>query len=168
MKQLSKKIFFLCLAAGLLLGLFIKLFFLDVLKISGTSMEPTLKNGSRVVVCKTCYGLVKPFSGSFFIQWKSPKPDDIVIYLHENKIVVKRCIATGGTHLEFLQNSHYILKINQKEIPLTPVQYQMMKAFQEIPEGYILTIGDNMEDSIDSRDYGFVSVKNITGKILGK
>lgn len=43
-----------------------------------------------------------------------------------------------------------------------------MKNFEKIPEGYVFTLGDNQKNSVDSRDYGFVSVKNIMGKIIGK
>ena len=37
-----------------------------------------------------------------------------------------------------------------------------------VPEGYVLAIGDNYSQSIDSRTYGFVPVKNILGKVLWK
>lgn len=159
------------IAIGVFLGVFIKLFVLDFMNVYGTSMEPTLKNGSKVAVNKLAYGLVKPFSGEFFFTWKEPKRGDIVIYLHDNKIVVKRCVAIAGDHLEFSQDSRYNVKIAEVDslnISLTPVQYQKMKKFSQIPEGFVFTLGDNQDTSIDSRDYGFVSVKNITGKIIGK
>ncbi len=167
----TKICIFLYILIGIALGFFLKLFVIDVLNISGNSMNPTLKNGSKVVVNKLAYGIVKPFSGEFYFQWKEPERGDVVIYLHDNKIVVKRCVAVGGDHLEFLQNSGYSVKVaetDSAEIPLTPLQYQKMKKFGKIPEGYIFALGDNLSDSIDSRDYGFVSVKNIAGKIVGK
>ena len=165
-KSRYKIIFYIFL--GIILGTFLKLFVIDSLNVSGSSMEPALKNKEKVLVNKMAYGLSKPFSGSFLIQWSQPKLDDVVIYLHENKIVVKRVVALAGDHLEFSQNSSYIVETNKKKISLTPVQYQQMKNFSQIPEGYVFTLGDNQDNSIDSRDYGFVSVKNITGKIIGK
>lgn len=164
----EKPFIFLCIALGVAFGIVLKLFVIDILRISGTSMEPTLKNGSKVAVNKLAYGLLKPFRGEFFFQWNRPKTDDIVIYLHDNKIVIKRVIAVGGEKLEFSENSSYTVKINQKEISLTPVQFQRMKNFERIPEDFVFTLGDNQKDSIDSRDYGFVSVRNIMGKIIGK
>ena len=123
---------------------------------------------SHYLVNKLAYGLVKPFRGEFFFQWNKPETDDIVIYLHDNKIVIKRVVGESGDLLEFSENSRYTVKINQKEISLTPVQFQRMKNFEKIPEGYVFTLGDNQKNSVDSRDYGFVSVKNIMGKIIGK
>ncbi len=164
----GKPFIFFCIALGVATGIILKLFVIDILHISGTSMEPTLKNGSKVAVNKLAYGLAKPFRGDFFFQWNRPKLNDIVIYLHDNKIVIKRVIGISGDQLEFSENSGYTVKINQKEISLTPVQFQRMKNFEKIPEDFVFTLGDNQKDSIDSRDYGFVSVKNIMGKIIGK
>ena len=43
-----------------------------------------------------------------------------------------------------------------------------MSQYDSVPDGYILALGDNLSESVDSRSYGFVSVKNVTGKIIGK
>ena len=64
-------------------------------------MEPTLKDGSKVAVSKIAYGLLIPFSQNFLIKWSEPKKNDIVIFLHENKIVIKRCVAVAGDKLDF-------------------------------------------------------------------
>lgn len=156
------------LVIGILAGLFLKLFILDFLHISGSSMYPNLKNGETVVVNKLAYGLVVPFKGRFFLQWQEPKNDQTVIFLHDNKIVVKRVYGQSGTHLDFLKNSQYILKVRDFEVPLTEEQYNNLHSFEQVPKGYVLVLGDNFSESVDSRDYGFVSVKNITGKIIGR
>lgn len=158
----------LCLFSGAAAGLLLKLFAFDVLHVAGKSMEPTLKDGSYVLVNKLAYGLTVPFAGRFFVQWASPKAGDIVIYLHEDKIVVKRCAAVAGAQLDFLMQPEYSLAANGKRIRLTAEQYAGLSPFLTVPDGYVLALGDNPAESIDSRDYGFVSVKNITGKIIGK
>ena len=135
---------------GLIAGLFLKLFVIDFLHVSGTSMEGAIKDGSDRLL----------------IQWNRPKVGDIVIYMYNNKIVVKRCAAVSEQSLEYSANSLYNLKIGDKNIPLTKEQYFNLKDCSQVPEGYILAIGDNYEKSVDSRDYGFVSVRNVLGKVI--
>lgn len=159
-------IFFILL--GLFLGVFLKLFVFDIVKISGSSMEPALKNNQTVFINKLAYGIVKPFSSSFIIQWKSVQKNDVVIFLVDNSMVVKRCIATQNDALEFLGDSEYSLKVNGIFVPLTQSQFQFLKDFSCVPKGKVLLIGDNYESSIDSRDFGFIPQENIIGKVICK
>ena len=156
------------LALGLFLGILVKLFILDILKISGSSMEPSIMDGSTVLVNKLAYGLVRPGSRDFFIQWASPKKNDVVIYLQDNKIVVKRCVATEGAHLDYSSNPEYIMHVGEMNVTLTKEQYDALKSSSTVPAGFVLALGDNHSSSIDSRAYGFVSVKNVVGRIIGK
>ena len=160
--------FLLLLIIGATAGLLIKLFAVDILRISGKSMEPSISDGSFAFVNKLAYGITVPFKGVFLIQWSEPQKGDAIIYLHNDKIVVKRCAAVAGEHLDFLSEQEYSLAVNGNKIPLTESQYEGLKPFSIVPAGYVLALGDNLSQSIDSRDYGFISVKNITGKIIGK
>ena len=143
---------------GLCIGIVVKLFVID----------RTNKINSYVLVNKLAYGLVKPGSASFFVSWAEPKAGDIVIYLHANRIVVKRCAAVAGAHLEYSANSGYSLFVGDLKIELTKEQYELMRASSRVPDGYILALGDNYAESIDSRNYGFVSVKNVVGRLINK
>ena len=164
----QNKILCLIVCLGLLLGLFLKLFVFEVLTVSGESMSPCLKNGDRLFVSKLSYGLCQPYGEKLLLQWKKPERGDIVIYLYNNKIVVKRCVAVSGDELEFSADNNYnhLLKAGDFSIPLNQVQYLNLKGSSSVPKGYILAIGDNYEVSVDSRSYGFVSERNILGKVL--
>ena len=164
-KQISLPLIFLI---TLTIAFLIKLFVLDIVLVSGTSMMPNIKDGEIIFINKLAYGIVQPFSSSFLVQWDSPKENDVVIYLYNDKMVVKRCIATEFTPLEFYQDSEYNMEVNNKSIPLKEEQFQRIKNSYFVPEGMILAIGDNYAESVDSRNYGFVSVKNIIGKVLCK
>jgi signal peptidase I len=164
-KQISLPLIFLI---TLTIAFLIKLFVLDIVLVSGTSMMPNIKDGEIIFINKLAYGIVQPFSSSFLVQWDSPKENDVVIYLYNDKMVVKRCIATEFTPLEFYQDSEYNMEVNNKNIPLKEEQFQRIKNSYFVPEGMILAIGDNYAESVDSRNYGFVSVKNIIGKVLCK
>ncbi len=152
--------------AGILIGLFLKLFAFEVLHVSGTSMAPALSDGQSIIVNKLQYGIVSPSGDRLLVQWNKPEREDIVVYLHENKIVVKRCIALEGDLLEYSFDTGYTLYVGEKIIPLTELQYALMRTCDKVPEGYVLAVGDNYGESYDSRNYGFVSVKSILGKIV--
>jgi signal peptidase I len=153
---------------GLILGILLKLFVIDILHVSGCSMEPSIRDGSVLLVDKLAYGLVLPWSARLAVQWAQPKTGDIVIFLHNNRIVVKRCAATAGTRLEYLTDTGYSLRVGNKKVGLTEEQYFRMKNSRIVPDGYILALGDNYRESIDSRYYGFVPTYNILGKVAGR
>jgi signal peptidase I len=167
MKQRKKDNIIIFLIIGLLLGIFVKLFVLDILTISGQSMVPSIQDKNTVFVNKLAYGIAVPFSSKFFVQWATPKKNDIVIFLHDNKIVVKRCVLLSNEQLEFLLDTKYNLIVGGEKIPLTKEQYINLSKYEQVPEGFVFVLGDNYNSSIDSRDYGFVSTKNITGRIIG-
>lgn len=158
---MKKLIFF-----GLLIGLFLKLFVFDFLKISGKSMEPTLSSGNHIVINKAAYGIQNPFTKEYYFTWKSPKKNDVVTFLNDNKIVVKRCVLTEGDSLEILVDSGYHIIINNQKVPLSEFQYLQFAGTRTVPSGYIFVLGDNFLYSVDSRDYGFVSTKSIKGKAI--
>ena len=162
----SKIRIFLAIFLGIAIGIVVKIFVADIIIIEGKSMEPRFHSGQIALVNRLAYGLNLPFSDRLALMWSSPKIGDIVIYMIENAQVIKRCVATGGTALEYSYESGYNLHIGDRTFPLTDGQYHRMKDFSFVPEGTILAIGDNRDVSIDSRTYGFVSVKNILGKVI--
>jgi signal peptidase I len=155
---------FLWILAGAALGVVIKLFVLDLLIVSGVSMEPALMEGNILGVNKLAYGLVRPFGDHLLCRWASPQQQDIIIYPYQQKVVVKRCVALGGDRLAFSAGPEYTVEVNGAVVPLTEHQYQRLKHSAQVPQGMVFAVGDNYHDSIDSRDYGFVSVKNVLGR----
>lgn len=156
-----------CIFSGLLIAAVFKIFIIESLSVEGKSMEPALRDKQTIFVNKLAYGLVNPFGAKLIVQWAKPKEDDMVIFLYNNNIVVKRCVATENGTLDYLTNSGYILLVNlDRQIPLTEEQFQKMKKCSVVPDGYILAVGDNYTQSFDSRNYGFIPVSNILGKVI--
>ena len=155
---------------GIAIGIFLRVFIIDTEKVAGTSMEPTISEGETVFINKLAYGIENPFSHELFVQWASPEPGDIIVYYMNNKLVMKRCVATEFMPLDFSKDSGYILSVggteNPLEIPLTEQQYQRIKYNTSVPEGTVLAIGDNYDESVDSRNYGFIEVNCILGKVI--
>ncbi len=156
---------FFSIIIGLCIGLVLKLFIIDVVKVSGDSMEPTILSNSTVVINKLAYGIVTPLGADLLLQWASPQKGDIVVYLYNNKMVVKRCAGIAGEVLDFSDDSQYII-VEDISFPLSEKQYQRIKFDEVVPDKTIFAIGDNYMHSVDSRDYGFIPTKNILGKVI--
>lgn len=168
MKASGGKAFFLCIFAGISIGLVLKLFVIDIVSVQGISMEPAVRDKETVVVCKAAYGLSDPFGSGTLFRWKNARPGDIVIYTYKNSLVIKRCTAAQGDSLEFSSDTGYTVSVRGKTYPLTEIQYNLIKGSPAVPDGMILAIGDNYENSIDSRTYGFIAQKDILGKVIFK
>lgn len=160
--------FFMVACVGIALGVILKLFVVDFLHVSGRSMLPTIAEGETIVVNRLAYGLCRPYSAELLLRWSRPRPNDVVIYLYDDRIVVKRVVAVSGEPLEFSADGASVLVAGRVEIPLSEIQRLNMEGSSAVPEGYVLAVGDNYAESIDSRTYGFVPEKNILGKVLCK
>ena len=155
------------LVLGLGIGIFIKLFVLDIVHISGSSMEPTFKEGDAVLVNKLAYGLVKPFGSVTLCRWNAPQAGDVILFMHEGRLVIKRCVATAAEPLDYSCDTGYTLAVNGQQIPLSEAQYKNMALTGKVPDGMIFAVGDNPDASIDSRDYGFIPLSNILARAVG-
>ena len=161
-----------------IIGFFIlKTCVMDIGRVSGSSMEPALAGGQLVVIWKLAYGIPLPAGNRYVCRWRVPEAGDIVLYAMNGRSVVKRCVKTGGSMLHFTaasqpaSGSYALLQLDAGTVPLNRIQFKNLGGFlpagsQKIPAGFILALGDNAAQSYDSRDYGFVSIDSIRGKLL--
>ncbi|MDR0443013.1 MAG: signal peptidase I [Treponema sp.] len=71
-----------------------KLFFFDFMIAQGHSMEPTIKNGTVLVISRLRYGLRLPWQQGYLIRWTAPKEGEVVVfYTPLGELAVKRCVA---------------------------------------------------------------------------
>ena len=127
--------------------------------VEGDSMNDTLHNEERLLVSCWCY---------------EPKCGDIVIVTHGEKLaepIVKRIIATAGQTLEIDSQTGDVIVdgVLLKEDYIKGITRTVIDAGEiprVIPEGYVFVMGDNRENSLDSRSrrVGLVPVENIVGK----
>lgn len=149
------------------------------------SMEPTIKVGDRVVVDKSAYTLELPFTNVVIAQTGDIKRGDIVIIdsTAANTRLIKRVIAVEGDKVELENN---VLFINGEKAALSPSGSQVYseeilghsrtialnpipspaKSFNvvTVPKAHLLAMGDNRNNSVDSRYYGFIPVEEVQGK----
>ncbi|MBQ5780574.1 MAG: signal peptidase I [Spirochaetaceae bacterium] len=148
--------------------LILKTFVVDIFVVEGKSMEGSISEKSVVFENKLAYGLVNPFKMCYIVKWAEPRVGDVVFFPLDGKMILKRCVATEGTPLFYQNSNGYFLYVNDDKIPLSESQYQRIKSSPEVPKGMILAIGDNYDESIDSRNYGFVDTEYILGKAFNE
>jgi signal peptidase I len=163
---------------ALLLALFIRTFIVQAFKIPSGSMLPTLLIGDHLLVNKFIYGVRMPFkdSDNVLIPFKEPKSGDIVVFKYpkDPKLdYIKRVVAVGGDKIE-IRNKR--IWVNGKaftdpygvftDSQILPPQEGPRDniGLLEVPAGKLFVIGDNRDNSFDSRFWGFVDLDAVRGK----
>ena len=137
--------------------------------VDGESMEPTLVDGDYVYIDKKA----KPDYG-----------DIVVVYLNsEEKYIIKRAIAFGGDSVKIVEGELYIKYSGESDFEIVPQNYlsddhnkikdsyPYDKDGNFIDDGYlvekdsIFLLGDNRDNSFDSRKFGSLSMKNLDGVV---
>ena len=140
------------------LAMFIRTFIVELYVVDGPSMRPTLESEERLVVNKFVY------------RFRVPEKGEVLVFQYPrdpSRDFIKRVIATPGDTIEIhegrvlvndqLLTEDYILEKTRSEFPKMTV-----------PEGRIFVMGDNRNNSEDSRfaDVGFVPYDLIKGKAV--
>ncbi|MBN1524769.1 MAG: signal peptidase I [Spirochaetales bacterium] len=143
----------------------LRIFIVDIAAVNGTSMEPLLHSGDLIFINKAAYGLSLPFSSSYLFRWGAPVAGEIILYRDPlNKVkTVKRCIAVAGDPV-LVKND--VLYINNYRIPLKFYQVGILEHESIVPENSIFVLGDNFDNSSDSRSTGFIPIDTVEGNAL--
>jgi len=193
-KSLFREYFEAALIA-ILLALFIRTFVVQAFKIPSGSMEPTLLVGDHILVNKFIYGIKIPFTDHYILRIKKPERGDIAVFKwprDEKKDFIKRVIGVAGDKVEIKDDALYLndKKIEIKYIGTYKDNYvnslsRYLEFFKEgehyiideyskhenfgpvvVPEDSIFAMGDNRDNSHDSRYWGFVSLRKLKGKAM--
>ena len=148
-----------CLSIALIICVVIFAFFIRLIDVRGTSMNPTLNNGDKMLV-----------SGLFY----SPKAGDVVVFKKDEydpeRALVKRVIATEGQviNIDFDNGIVYVDgEAIQEDYIMEPTTNKIdFIGPQTVPEGCVFVMGDNRNASTDSRktEIGMVDSRLILGK----
>lgn len=154
--ELIKSVIIAAIAAFLIVT-----FIFRPVAVDGTSMFPTLHNTDRLIIEKVTYYFRKPTAG------------DVVVFnypANPKEQFIKRVIAVGGDKIKIHDHKVYV---NGKPL-VEPYIFEKMNAMIDknyenevsVPKGTIFVMGDNRNDSRDSRysDVGFVELKQLIGK----
>src|SRR5712691_304165 len=158
------------------------------------SMKPTIEEGDRVVVNKLAYDLKIPFTTVELLKWGDPQRGDIVVLFSpvDGTRLVKRVVGVPGDRIEMRENQLFVnrraaqwkeigseedgeqgsslvveenLAGRTHQVMFTP-QIPAVRSFapMTVPAGRYFVMGDNRDNSNDSRFIGLIDRRRIVGK----
>ncbi|WP_444921606.1 signal peptidase I [Microbulbifer sp. CnH-101-G] len=168
-------------------------FIVEPFQIPSGSMIPTLQVGDFILVNKYEYGLRLPVSRKKVVDIGEPQRGDVMVFFppHMNDTYfIKRVIGLPGDKIELKNNVLYVngelapQELIQAIPPVNPQQeilwenlygkrHLMQKNVRAsqygnfsgvVPEGHFFMMGDNRDNSLDSRAWGFVPERDVVGK----
>ncbi|MGH7232857.1 MAG: signal peptidase I [Nitrospiraceae bacterium] len=176
---------------AMLLAFAIRVFIVQAFKIPSGSMIPTLLIGDHILVSKLSYGLQWPsdcklrmsfppvtcYTTKTLVAFGEPQRGDVVVFRYpedEEKDFIKRIVGLPGEHIEIRNKTVYINGRStddrghtQRVDPGTidgSINPRDNFGPVTVPEGSYFVMGDNRDQSLDSRFWGYVRAEKIRGK----
>ena len=179
----------------LLVVVVLRSFIVEPFQIPSASMVPTLKIGDYILVNKFTYGIRLPVVGTKILEVNEPQRGDVMVFFppNDNRYFIKRVIGLPGDTISY-QNKQ--LTINGEEVDQAFKAQVIESGFRvrlyeenlgeqshtihntpglyrgsftvTVPEGHYYMMGDNRDNSSDSRAWGPVPEQNIVGKAFAK
>lgn len=139
--------------------LFLMIYVVSVTQVVGNSMSSTLENGDVLILNKFKY------------RFTDIKRGDIIsLEYADTKYLIKRVIGIPGDSISIRNNTLYIngnLYVeNYLDEGLEYDDFELSSlGYDKVPEDMYLVLGDNREDSLDSREIGLISKDDVIGKV---
>jgi signal peptidase I len=162
---------------AVLLALVIRQFAVQAFTIPSGSMMDTLLIGDYILVNKFLYGPEIPFTDRHLPGLRDPARGDIVVFKYPNdetRDFIKRIVAVGGDTVQVRDNrvwlngklieEPYVFPGAFRSTPATHCGYLYGCDALVVPPGAYFVMGDNRDNSQDSRYWGFVRREKIRGK----
>ena len=141
-------------------------FFIRIVVVKGNSMNETFHDGDRIVINHINY---------------TPKTGDVAVINSRvlNEVIIKRVIGTAGDKVDIDYNTNTVsvngekidnsyIKEPMEDYSQFDISYKKSDGTYEyvVPENCIFVMGDNRNNSADSRMIGFINVEDVLGKVF--
>ncbi|TFH68499.1 signal peptidase I [Gammaproteobacteria bacterium LSUCC0057] len=184
------------LAPVLAIVLVLRSFIIEPFQIPSSSMVPTLQKGDFIVVNKWVYGLRLPVLRNLVVPVSEPQRGDVMVFFppHEQRYFIKRVVGLPGDKVSVVNGQLYIngeLMVQSDAQPVDddlrsarfvedldgyshPIQRRLQAGrlsqnFHDVvPAGHYFMLGDNRDNSSDSRVWGPVPAERIVGKAFAR
>jgi signal peptidase I len=162
---------------AIVLALVIRTFVVQAFKIPSGSMEETLLIGDHILVNKLSYGVHLPVLDVKIRPLElagAPERGDIIVFpfpRDPTRDFIKRVVALPGERIEVRNHRAYIngealkepyVKLDERAT-MHPSRYSHWGP-EVVPEGRLFVMGDNRDNSADSRDWGFLDSEQVKGR----
>ena len=128
-------------------------------QIVGNSMNNTLENEDMILLYKLGYKIsdIKRF-------------DVVSFYYDETKYLIKRVIGLPGEHIAYKDNKLYVNgEYVEENRDFVTEDFDLKElGYDVIPDDYYFVLGDNRENSLDSREIGLVKKEDIIGEAIAR
>jgi signal peptidase I len=132
-------------------------FGIQVVRVEGLSMAPTINDRDRLIVDEVEYEIGEPHQG-----------DIVMLYypLNPQEMFIKRVIAKEGDTVRVVQGDVYVNEQRLRD-DYIPASFRSHEDWgpQRVVEGYYFVMGDHRNSSSDSREWGLVPKRYILGKV---
>lgn len=179
------------LGVAIIIVVIIRSFIVQAYRIPSGSMEPTLLIGDFLLVTRFNYGMKIPLTDIYIVRWGRPKRGDIIVFrypMDHSKNFIKRVIGVEGDRIEIREKKVYV---NGEMIDEPYAQFIDPFVFSQrernparqffcpegiencnrdyygpiiVPNHKLFVMGDNRDNSNDSRYWGFVDIDEVQGK----
>ncbi len=161
------------LLVALALALVIRTFIVQAFKIPSESMLETLQVGDHLLVNKFLYGVKWPFTNTYIVKGADPQRGDIIVFEYPNKPTldyIKRIVGVPGDVMEVRNKQLYRNGRPVREAYIRNTDPHRIEPVRDnfgpvtVPPDKYFVMGDNRDNSLDSRFWGFVDRSAIRGK----
>ena len=172
--------YFESIVIAVILALFVRTFVVQAFKIPSGSMEDNLLIGDHLLVNKFIYGPAPTGIERALLPVREIRRGDVIVFKYPqgpDRDFIKRTIGLPGETVEvrdkavyingqLLDQSAYNLKFKPRSLDRTLPPYALNWGPATVPPDHLFMMGDNRDDSADSREWRFLPVSYVKGRAM--